>query len=104
MYTIQIVGGERMDSASGQCTFAHRVHYARVFGQNITTIDHPPYSSDLALCDFYLFPKVKNIMQGEHFVAVNTIKRETKLLKELTKKTGSIAFRNRRSFGPSVFY
>ncbi|KYN37315.1 hypothetical protein ALC56_08373 [Trachymyrmex septentrionalis] len=34
-----------------------------------------------------LFPKVKNIMADEHFVAVNTIKRETtKLLKEFTKE------------------
>jgi len=47
---------------------------------------HPPYSPDLAPCDFYLFPKVKNIMRGVHFVDVDTIKRETtKPLKELTK-------------------
>jgi hypothetical protein len=31
---------------------------------------HPPYSPDLAPCDFYLFPKAKNIMWGEHFVDV----------------------------------
>ena len=50
-------------------------------------MDHPPYSPDLAPCDFYLFPKVKNIMRGEHYVDVDTIKRETtKLLKELTKE------------------
>jgi hypothetical protein len=50
-------------------------------------MDHPPYSFDLAPCDFYFFPKVKNITQGEHFVDVDTIKRETmKLLKELTKE------------------
>jgi hypothetical protein len=53
----------------------------------ITTMGHPPYSPDLALCDFYLLPKAKNIMWGEHFVDVDTIKRETtKPLKELTKK------------------
>jgi hypothetical protein len=50
-------------------------------------MDHPPYSPDLAPCDFYLFPKVKNIMRGEHFVDVDTIKRETmQVLKELTKE------------------
>jgi hypothetical protein len=49
-------------------------------------MDHPPYSPDLAPCDFYLFPEAKNIKRGEHFVDVDTIKRETtKLLKELTK-------------------
>ena len=53
----------------------------------ITTLDHPPYSPDLAHCDFSLFPKVKNVMRGEHFVDVDTIKRETtKPLKELTKE------------------
>jgi hypothetical protein len=53
----------------------------------ITTMDHPTYLPDLAPCDFYLFPKVKNIMRGEHFVDVDAIKRETtKLLKELTKE------------------
>jgi hypothetical protein len=30
------------------------------------TTDHPSYSPDLAPCDFFLFPKVKTIMPGEH--------------------------------------
>ena len=25
---------------------------------------HPPYSPDLAICDFFLFPKVKNLLRG----------------------------------------
>jgi hypothetical protein len=70
----------------------------------ITTMDHPPYLPDLAPCDFCLFPKVKNITRGEHFVDVDTIKLETtKLLKELTKRTCSTAFKNGRSVGPSAF-
>jgi len=31
---------------------------------NITTLPHPPYSPDLAPCDFFLFPK------GHHFGTV----------------------------------
>jgi len=31
---------------------------------NMTVILHPPYSSDLAPCDFFLFPKVKLRMKG----------------------------------------
>jgi transposase len=27
--------------------------------KNISTLPHPPYSPDLAPCDFYLFPKLK---------------------------------------------
>ena len=26
----------------------------------VTTLEHPPYSPDLAPCDFYLFPRIKN--------------------------------------------
>ena len=76
---------KRMDSASGQCTvFVTREFLAK---NNITTIDYPPYSPDLAPYDFYLFPKVKNIMRDEHFVAIDIIKRETsKLLQELIKE------------------
>jgi hypothetical protein len=27
-------------------------------------LDHPPYSSDLALCDFWIFPKLKIALNG----------------------------------------
>ncbi|KAG5885734.1 hypothetical protein JTB14_000656 [Gonioctena quinquepunctata] len=48
-------------------------------------IDHPPYSSDLASCDFFLFPKCKKVMRGRHWDKVETIKRDTtKQLKSLT--------------------
>jgi len=30
----------------------------------MTVIPHPPYSPDLALCDFFLFPKLKLRMRG----------------------------------------
>ena len=33
--------------------------------QNIDLISHPPYSSDLAPNDFFLFPYVKNKMRGQ---------------------------------------
>jgi len=35
--------------------------------KNITVCPHSPYSSDLALCDFWLFPKVKMTMKGKRF-------------------------------------
>ena len=70
------------DNVPSHTAFVTREFLAK---NNITIIDHLPYLPDLATCDFYLFPKVKNIMRGEHFVAVDTIKRETtKLLKKLT--------------------
>jgi len=30
---------------------------------SITKMDHPPYSPDLAPCDFWLFPKLKNALK-----------------------------------------
>jgi len=72
------------DNAPSQTTLVTREFLAK---NKITTMGHPPYSPNLAPCDFYLFPKVKNIMRGEHLVDVDTIKRETtKPLKELTKE------------------
>jgi hypothetical protein len=32
----------------------------------ITTLPHPPYSLDLAPCDFFLFPKLKTHLKEHH--------------------------------------
>ena len=32
--------------------------------KNIPVLSHPSYSPDLALCDFYLFPKLKSKLKG----------------------------------------
>ena len=53
---------------------------------SITLMEHPPYSPDLAPCDFYLFPKCKMLIRGKHFGAVEAIKKQTtNLLKSITK-------------------
>jgi hypothetical protein len=89
------------DNASSHTALGMREFLAK---NKITTMDHPPYSPDLAPCDFYLFPKVQNIKRGEHFVDVDTIKLETtKLLKELTKEDMQHCFQEWRSIGPSAF-
>jgi histone-lysine N-methyltransferase SETMAR len=36
-------------------------------GKQITLLEHPPYSPDLALSDLFLFPKIKEILKGRHF-------------------------------------
>jgi hypothetical protein len=33
----------------------------------ITVLEHPPYSQDLAPGDFILFPRMKEILKGWHF-------------------------------------
>ena len=43
---------------------------------NMTVIPHPPYSSDLAPCDFFLFPRMKCQMKGKRFADVSKVKKK----------------------------
>ena len=48
------------------------VHVIRVVKQtmsdlNIEPLQHPPYNPDLAICDFFLFPTVKDHLRGRKF-------------------------------------
>ena len=52
--------------------------------KRITVLEHPPYSPDLAPCDFYLFPKVKSALKGTFFQSVEEVKTKTDLLKKVT--------------------
>jgi hypothetical protein len=40
-------------------------------------VPHPPYSSQLAPCDFALFPKFKMKLKGRRFETVSDIQRES---------------------------
>ena len=54
--------------------------------KRITVLEHPPYSPDLAPCDFFLFPKVKSELKGTRFESVNGVKKKTtELLRQLTE-------------------
>jgi len=44
---------------------------------NMTVIPHPPYSPDLAPCDFFLFPRMKGQMKGKCFADVSEVKKKT---------------------------
>ena len=39
----------------------------------IETLSHPPYSPDLAPCDFYLFPTIKAQLRGRKFDDVDDL-------------------------------
>jgi histone-lysine N-methyltransferase SETMAR len=53
--------------------------------KRIPVLEHPPYSPDLAPCDFYLFPKVKSALKGTHFQSVEEVKAKTaELLNRVT--------------------
>ena len=48
---------------------------------NIAVLEQPPYSPDLAFCDFFLFPKLMKVIKGTHFQDSEAIK--TALTREL---------------------
>ena len=41
---------------------------------NIAVLEQPPYSPDLAPCDFFLFPKLKEVIKGTRFQDSEAIK------------------------------
>jgi histone-lysine N-methyltransferase SETMAR len=47
----------------------HKTRLIQIYlDQNgIHLIEHPPYSPNLAPCDFWLFPKIKSIIAGRSF-------------------------------------
>ncbi|PNF25394.1 hypothetical protein B7P43_G09783 [Cryptotermes secundus] len=59
----------------------------------MAVVPHPPYSSDLAPCDFFLIPKTKIKLKGRRFDTVEEIQAETQtVLNTLTKKDFQDAF------------
>jgi hypothetical protein len=53
----------------------------------IPVLEHPPYSPDLAPCDFFLFPKIKSALKGTYFESADTVKAKAmEVMKKLTEK------------------
>ena len=45
--------------------------------KQITMLEHPAYSPDLASSDFFLFPKIKEVMKERHFDDIDDIRSNT---------------------------
>ena len=61
---------------------SHNVLTIRQFltERNVTMLDQPPYSPDLAPCDFFLlFPKLKSVIKGTHLPYLEQMKRAVKM-------------------------
>jgi len=58
---------------------AHTALYVReiLATKQITVLEHPAFSPDLAPSDFLLFPKIKEILKGRHFVDIDDIMSNT---------------------------
>ena len=58
---------------------AHTALYVREFlaTKQITLLEHPAYSSDLAPSDLFPLPKIKEILKGRHFDDIDDIRSNT---------------------------
>ncbi|VVC38688.1 Transposase, type 1 [Cinara cedri] len=67
---------------------AHSVHVVQQFlaKHDIPVVSQPPYSPDLAPCDYFLFPKIKIALKGKRFQDVDEIKQNaTEQLRGVSK-------------------
>ena len=68
---------------------AHRYFKVSQFlaKNNMTVIPHPPYSTNLAPCDFFLFPKLKLRMKGRTFDTIEEIQEQSqRVLDKIPKR------------------
>jgi hypothetical protein len=77
----------------------HQALLAREFlaSHNMLSLPHPPYSSDLAPADFFLFPKMKMQLKGCRFHSVANIQCESQKVMDshkMTSRTHSSSGRN----------
>jgi histone-lysine N-methyltransferase SETMAR len=83
------------DNAPAHTTLSIREFLAK---KNIPVVPHPPYSPELAPCDFYLFPKLKSNLKGHHFRTMENIQKivtdELHTLTEMTSGTAMISGKN----------
>ena len=68
---------------------AHNSHLAQQFlvKHGTDQLQQPTYSPDLAPCDFFLFPRLKEVLKGHRLEATEDIKRNlTKTLLDIPKE------------------
>jgi transposase len=71
---------------------------------NMTTLPHPAYSSDLAPCDFYVFPKMKLRLKGRCFMSIEEIQTESQqVLNMPTLEDFNECFQNGKTAGIIVY-
>lgn len=59
----------------------------------VPVLDHPPYSPDLAPADFFLFPRLKGVLKGQHFSDITEIQqRVTTVLRAIPKEAFADSF------------
>jgi hypothetical protein len=70
----------------------------------MAVIPHPPYSPDMAPCDFFLFPKMKLMLKGRQFYNSEEIQAESqRVLDTVTEKDFQEAFQQGGDGGTGVY-
>jgi histone-lysine N-methyltransferase SETMAR len=73
--------------------------------KNVTTLYHPPFSPDLSLPDYFLFPKLKMKLKGLHFADVAEIQETiTDELKKVQKEEFLAAFQKLYDHAEACIY
>jgi len=57
--------------------------------KQITVLEHPAYSPDLTPNDFFLFPKIRELLKGRHFDDIDHIMNNTRQFWRPFHKTNS---------------
>jgi hypothetical protein len=52
----------------------------------MAVVPHPPYTPDVAHCDFFLFPKIKMTFKGWRFNDVEEIQAESQVALDAVQK------------------
>lgn len=77
-----------LNSAPWQYLGSQVCYHKQIFWwNNISLLPHPPYSSDLAPSNFFLFPHVKKTMKCQRFYAVKEI--QTNMTRQKRAITGA---------------
>ena len=67
------------DNAASHTALVLRDHFVK---NSTDIVPQPPYSTDLAPCDFWLFPKLKRPLRGTRFESIDEINAESKMEKD----------------------
>lgn len=72
---------------------AHKAYHTRAHLKEtgISLLEQPPYSPDLAPCDYFLFPRIKRELRGRHFANVDMLRAA---VKEVIRKIPCHEFRD----------
>ncbi|GBN25990.1 Mariner Mos1 transposase [Araneus ventricosus] len=96
----------KRDTKQGDWTLLHdnaRLHTTFLLQKFLTkrrvlSLNHPPYSPDLSLLDFFLFPKLKSALKGQRFLYISDIQHNvTTQLKAIPKDSYAKSFQDLHS-------